>query len=238
MKENSENETVNITIDGLALKASPGEKILRVALENNIYIPNLCAVKENSRPDAGCRLCYVEVEGRDKPVTACTTEVQEDMAVKTRSPRIDRLVQTSFELLMSDHNLNCSQCPANKKCELQKIARERRLKLKPKRVKPLNRELETDESPATFTLDRSRCVRCGRCVWADQEVARIGAIGFSRRGLHRVISTFNDLKLAETPCTECGLCVEACPTGALFFKDQGGKSNYGEIAVETEAVDI
>ncbi|NLL57052.1 MAG: 4Fe-4S binding protein [Firmicutes bacterium] len=210
---------ITLIIDNKTITASEGEKLLWVALENNIYIPNLCAIKNAGRPAASCRLCFVEIEGFKEPVTACTTPVAEGMVVKTRTPAVDRLVKTAFELLLSDHRLKCSQCPRNRSCELQKIARERGLKLRLTRFKPLEKDIPpVDDSAASFTFDRSRCVLCGRCVWVDREAAKVGAIGFSRRGLNRMVTTFQDTSLADSICTECGLCVEACPVGALSFK--------------------
>ena len=210
---------ITLIIDNKTITASEGEKLLWVALENNIYIPNLCAIKNATRPSAGCRLCFVEIEGFKEPVTACTTPVAEGMVVKTRTPAVDRLVKTAFELLLSDHRLKCSQCPRNRSCDLQKIAHERGLKLRLTRFKPLEKDIPpVDDSAASFTFDRSRCVLCGRCVWVDREAAKVGAIGFSRRGLNRMVTTFQDTSLADSICTECGLCVEACPVGALSFK--------------------
>jgi NADH dehydrogenase/NADH:ubiquinone oxidoreductase subunit G len=212
------NKKITLTIDDRQIIAPEGKKLLWVALENDIYIPNLCAIKEISRPPASCRLCFVEVEGFREPVTACTQPVTEGMVVKTGTPAVDRLVKTAFELLLSDHRLNCAQCPRNRSCELQKIARERGLKLRLTRFKHLEKNIPVDESPELFTFDRNRCVLCGRCVRVDHQVAKVGAIGFSRRGISRMVTTFQDTDLADSPCTECGLCVEACPVGALSFK--------------------
>lgn len=211
-------KNINLTIDDRPITAREGDILLWVALENNIYIPNLCAIKEKERPSASCRLCFVEIEGYDRPVTSCTQRVKEGMVVRTRTPAVDRLVKTAFELLLSDHDLNCAKCPARKNCALITIARERKLKMKLTRLKPLNRERAIDDSTSLFTFDRNRCVLCGRCVWADREEARVGAIGFSNRGLERMVTTFRNIPLADSPCTECGLCVEACPVGAMTFK--------------------
>ena len=211
-------KNINLTIDDRPITAREGDILLWVALENNIYIPNLYAIKEKERPSASCRLCFVEIEGYDRPVTSCTQRVKEGMVVRTRTPAVDRLVRTAFELLLSDHDLNCAKCPARKNCALMTIARERKLKMKLTRLKPLNRERAIDDSTSLFTFDRNRCVLCGRCVWADREEARVGAIGFSNRGLERVVTTFRNIPLADSPCTECGLCVEACPVGTMTFK--------------------
>lgn len=216
---------VTLTIDDIEVKANEGDRLLWVALENDIYIPNLCALKDRSHPHASCRLCFVEVEGRDRPVTSCTLPVTEGMVVKTRSPAVDRLLAAAFELLLSDHNLNCKECPANRACELQKIAKERKLKLKLTKLKPLEREVPFDDSPETYYFDRSRCVLCARCVFVDQEVVDVGALGYSRRGLNRMVSTFQDIPLSESPCIECGQCVEACPVGALNFRKKDENQN-------------
>ncbi|MBM4235388.1 MAG: ferredoxin [Firmicutes bacterium] len=212
------SDQITITIDGRQINVMPGLKLLWAALDNGIYIPHLCAIREEIRPNASCRLCFVEIEGSKHPVTSCTKTVEENMVVKTRSPRIDRLVKTAFELIISDHNLKCNECPANKNCVLQTIAKERGLRLKQKRFKSIVREFELDDSPEVFAFDRSRCVLCGQCIWADRVEAKVGAIGFTNRGIKRMVTTFKDLPLADSICTQCTLCVDACPVGALYYK--------------------
>jgi NADH dehydrogenase/NADH:ubiquinone oxidoreductase subunit G len=214
------SDFVTITIDDREIKTRAGNKLLWAALDNDIYIPHLCAIKSEERPNASCRLCFVEIEGFSHPVTSCTMTIKDGMVVKTRSEKVDRLVKTAFELILSDHNLNCRNCPANRACELQKIAKERKLKLKHDRFDLIEREFEIDDSPEKFAFDRSRCVLCGQCVWVDRKKAKVGAIGFSKRGINRVVTTFKDLPLAESICTECLLCVEACPVGALYYKNK------------------
>ena len=196
-----------------------GKKLLWVALENDIYIPNLCAIKEEARPSASCRLCCRN-RGVFQPWLPVPQAVYEGMVVKTRSPRVDRLVKTAFELLLSDHRLKCGECPNNRSCDLQKIAKERKLKLRLTRLQPLEKEVSVDESMESFIFDPSRCVLCGKCVWADHQEAKVGAIGFSRRGLQRKVTTFGDGLLADSPCTACGRCVEVCPVGALSFTNK------------------
>ena len=213
------SEFVNLTIDGRRIKAPAGGKLLWTALDNDIYIPHLCAIHEEKRPNASCRLCFVEIEGSSHPVTSCTLTVKEGMDVKTRSQRVDRLVKTAFELVLSDHNLKCRDCPANRNCTLQTIAKRRGIKLRHDRFKSIVRDFELDESPEDFAFDRSRCVLCGQCIWADREVAKVGAIGFTNRGINRIVTTFKDLPLAESICTQCTLCVDACPVGALYYKE-------------------
>ncbi|GAB4256275.1 2Fe-2S iron-sulfur cluster-binding protein [Thermincola ferriacetica] len=209
------SKTVTITIDDKQISVTEGEKLLWAALENGIYIPHLCGVKEAERPEASCRLCFVEVEGIPNPVTSCTLPVKEGMVVRTRSPRVDRLVRTGFELLLSNHRLGCAKCAKNGKCALQKMAKERGLKLKLTRLRSLVKETPVDDSPQSFSFDPSRCVLCGQCVWVDRNKVKVGAIGFIKRGMDRKVSTFGEVKLAESRCTQCGECVKVCPVGAL-----------------------
>jgi len=215
------SQTVTITIDEKQLTAPAGASVLKVALENGIYIPHLCANDKVEKPAASCRLCFVEVDGILNPVTACTQPVVEGMVVRTRSKRIDRLVGTAFELLLSNHRLGCAKCSRNGSCELQKIAKERKLKLRVTRLKNLVQEQPIDDSLDAFVYDPSRCVLCGRCVWADQYKAKVGAIGFIKRGIKRKVSTFGEVTLAKSRCTECNECVKVCPVGALIPKAHG-----------------
>ncbi|HHW44185.1 MAG TPA: 4Fe-4S binding protein, partial [Desulfotomaculum sp.] len=193
--------------------------------------------RSGDHPAAACRLCFVEVEGYPRPVTACTEPVREGMVVKTRSPRVDRLVATAFELLLSNHHLDCARCARNRSCELQKIARERRLPLRVKRLKKLDRHLPVDDSSPAVIYDPNKCVLCGRCVQACRLKGE-GILGFARRGFERKMTTFGDVPLGQAGCSGCGECAKVCPTGALVLKDQaagGGQAtptaSHNEMAV-------
>ena len=94
--------TVTLTIDGQAIEAPEGEKLLFAALDNDIYIPHLCAYREPGTPDASCRLCWVEIEGKPRPVTACTETVTAGMVVNTRGEAALRMARSAMELLLSE----------------------------------------------------------------------------------------------------------------------------------------
>jgi bidirectional [NiFe] hydrogenase diaphorase subunit len=211
-------KTVSLTINDQKIRALDGEKLLWAALDNGIYIPNLCAIREKSEPFASCRLCFVEIEGKDNPVTACTTPVAEEMVVNTKGAKALRLARTGLELLLASHPVDCAHCPKNGSCELQKIAKHLKIKLNTKRFRKILPELPVDSSGPLFLYDPNKCVLCGRCVWVCQEKLGKGVIGFAYRGFRRMVTTFGDEPVAKSLCKDCGECVAVCPVGALVFK--------------------
>lgn len=215
-------KTVSLTIDGKEITANEGKSLLWVALENGIYIPNLCALPDAQEPAAGCRLCFVEIAGRDEPMTACTETAAEGMVVSTRGPKALWLARSGFELLMASHQLECAHCIRNGSCELQRIAHHLGMKLKSKRLRKLLKELPLDTS-LPFAYDPNRCVLCGRCVWVCRERLGVGVLGFAYRGFDRVVTTFPRQPSVESKCRECGECVAVCPTSALALRNAAGE---------------
>ncbi len=211
-------EEAFLTIDGQKMRAVEGEPILWAALDNGIYIPNLCAIRERREPFAACRLCFVEIEGMDEPVTACTEPVRNGMVVHSLGERALRLARTSAELLLASHPLDCGHCKKNRSCELQKIARHLHIKMNGKRFRRLEKNLPIDDSSSLFSYDPNKCVLCGRCVWTCRDQLKVGAIGFTRRGFRRMVSTFENRPLAQSKCQGCKKCVGVCPVGALAPK--------------------
>ncbi len=214
---------VKIKIDGREMEAEEGRPVLWVALDNDIFIPHLCACREIGYEPGSCRLCMVEVEGKPGPVPSCKLPAEQGMEITTRSERIDRLVRTGFELLMSNHRLDCKNCPANRNCALQEIAKKRKVPLKSKKLVKLEPDRETDDSREDFGLDPNRCILCGRCVYVCNHVENCRVLDFVKRGLATVVGTFDGEPLADQKnCTGCLRCVEVCPVGALYLK--GGKA--------------
>jgi len=220
--------TVTLTIDGKMVKARKGEKVLWAALNNGIYIPNLCSIEDASEPFASCRLCFVEIDGRNGPVTACTETVEEGMTVNTQGPGAQRLARTALELLLASHPVDCSRCPANRACELQRAAAHLHVKLKTKRFRKIERGLPIDSSSPDFIYDPNKCVLCGKCVWTCRERLGIGVFGFAYRGFKRMVTTFDNRPIGESHCEGCGDCVSVCPVGALSFKN-GSKPELSSI---------
>jgi bidirectional [NiFe] hydrogenase diaphorase subunit len=211
-------KTVNLTIDGKNISVPAGTKLLWAALDNGIYIPNLCAIQDKPEPEAACRLCWVEIEGEKEPATACTVDVSDGMTVNTKGDKSLALARAGFDLLMASHKLDCAQCPANGKCELQKIVKVLKCSLKPRNLRLLLKDSPVDDSSPLFTLDPNKCVLCGKCVWECKKQKDKAVLGFAHRGFERRLTTFADEPVGDR-CLNCGECVEVCPTGALALKN-------------------
>lgn len=193
------------------------QKLLWAALDNGVYVPNLCGLRENPEPMTACRLCWVEIQGRNAPVTACTEAVTDGMVVSTRGESAVRLARRGFELLMASHSLDCGHCQKNGSCELQKIAHHLHVSLKPRALRKLVRGLPVDDSHPQFTYTPDKCVLCGRCVWACHRLGN-GVLGYSHRGFMRRVATFGDAPLGASACNGCLECLRVCPTGSLLPK--------------------
>jgi bidirectional [NiFe] hydrogenase diaphorase subunit len=208
----------SLIIDGREIRTARGANLLWTALDNGIYIPSLCAVRGLRRPPASCRLCFVEIAGRPGgPVTACTEKVYDGMSVILDSPRVRRMRRASFNLLLSNHALDCAACVKNRNCELQKIAAREHFKLKDRRFKHIGGELPIDSSHPQIIFDRNKCVLCGKCIRACNE-SGTSVLDFAYRGLETIVSTFAQIPLAETDCNSCLGCAAACPVGSIYLK--------------------
>ena len=209
-------ELIRLTIDDTRIEAEKGTKILQAALDAGIYIPNLCYVPEADLPFGGCRLCYVDVEGKG-PVTACTQPVINSMVVHTQTPKVQRLRRTAFKLLIAYHDLDCRNCWKNKKCELQKIAPKVKVKLKtPQDLRDLPKDLlPLDTTNPYVTYDPNRCVRCGKCVYVCTQKNGEPLIDFALRGYETRLTMSSAISLIEGICPSCGQCIDICPTAGL-----------------------
>lgn len=212
---------VSIEVDGRKIEAEEGARLLPALLDAGFDVPNLCYLPGVEPPHGGCRLCWVEVEGKPAPVTSCTQRVRAGMVVRTRSQAVDRLVRGAFEMLMSVHRLDCKDCPGNRRCALQDIAKKRKLPLKPRRMPTIDPDLPVDESRPDLGFNPNHCVLCGKCVYVCTHEVGKGILDIIKRGLGSVVSTFDGQPLAEQECAGCTRCAEVCPVGAIYLREPG-----------------
>ncbi|MHB1067701.1 MAG: 2Fe-2S iron-sulfur cluster-binding protein, partial [Candidatus Nanopelagicales bacterium] len=208
---------VALTVDGIAVEVPAGTSVMRAAAQAGLPVPKLCAT-DSLEAFGSCRLCLVEVDGRQGTPASCTTPCEDGMAVRTQTPRLERLRRSVMELYISDHPLDCLTCPANGDCELQDMAGV--VGLREVRYAPGANHLDapTDDSNPYFSFDASKCIACSRCVRACGEVQGTFALTISGRGFDSKVSAGADEPFLGSECVSCGACVQACPTSTLQEK--------------------
>ncbi len=207
---------LSIRIDGELVSALAGQTILEAARAAGKQIPTLCYLEGLSAVGA-CRLCIVEVSGTDRLLPACTTPVQDGMSVTTTSPKLTHYRQIAVELLLVERNHVCAVCVSNGHCELQAMATS--LGITNSRYWYNYPKLPVDMTNKRFVLDHNRCILCTRCVRVCNELEGAHVWEVVSRGIHsRITSDMNQPWGEALNCTNCGKCVQACPTGALAEK--------------------
>ena len=227
--ESKSSKLITLTIDGQSVTVPEGTSIMRAAMEIGTEIPKLCAT-DSIKAFGSCRLCLIEIEGRNGTPASCTTPVMPGISVHTQTPRLKAIRRGVMELYISDHPLDCLTCAANGDCELQDMAgavglREVRYgydganHVFARNNGSANFEwMPKDESNPYFTYDPSKCIVCNRCVRACEEVQGTFALTISGRGFDSRVSPGMSEAFFESECVSCGACVQACPTATLTEK--------------------
>lgn len=208
----------NITINGLEIAVPAGTTILDAAKKLNIKIPtlchyNLCGCDGKTNNPASCRICMVEVKGRRNLAPACATPVMDGMVIETNTLRTIHARRTVLELILSDHPQTCLTCAKNQDCELQVLAAE--FGVDTIHYTGKTNKFPKDKSSHAIERDLSKCVMCRRCETVCNQMQTVGALTGYDRGFSAKVATASMKPLAETCCTYCGQCVNACPVGAI-----------------------
>ena len=236
----TKTNVVTLKIDGVEVKTTRGKRILEAALDNGIYIPNLCALRDIKLPTGACRLCQVKIEERRGFVTACSEPAADGMVIQSNTPEVNEQRRNVLHILLARHphvcltchrrerckpgdvclrlpsvdEQHCILCPKNGRCELQKAVDFIGIGEMPY---PYNHRGFPIERENPFVVrNNNLCILCGKCVRVDQEIIKVEAISFNRRGKDTFIGGAFGKTLTESGCTFCGCCVEVCPTGALM----------------------
>jgi formate dehydrogenase major subunit len=216
--ESKSEKLVTLTIDGVEVEVPEGTSIMRAAMDVGTQIPKLCAT-DMVESFGSCRLCLVEVEGRNGTPASCTTPVADGMVVKTQTNRLKQLRKGVMELYISEHPLDCLTCSANGDCELQDMAGAvglRDVRYGYEGARHPNPGI--DASNPYFTYEPSKCIVCSRCVRACEEVQGTFALTIANRGFKSVVSPSMEQPFIDSECVSCGACVQACPTATLNEK--------------------
>lgn len=213
-------DMINLVIDNMSVSVPKGASILQAAKKVGIKIPTLCYFHDQTIKGS-CRICVVEVKGARKLYAACSTPVWEAMEVTTNSKSARDSRKAVLELILAEHPQDCLNCVRNGNCELQTLAREMNIRDIPYEVTAKN--LTIDNTNPCIVRNPNKCIHCGRCVEACQNVQTVGAINTAKRSIDFEISTpFND-NLKDTLCVYCGQCASVCPVGAIYEKDDTKK---------------
>lgn len=206
------NRDIKLTIDGKELQVPAGTTILEAARKLGIRIPTLCWLEKISTTGA-CRVCAVEVEGIDRPMTACNTPVKEGIRVTTSSPELEKIRRKTMELMLVNHPLDCPVCDAAGECELQDACYSMGVS-KQEYAADLER-LPIRYDWSLLESDPNRCIVCEKCVKVCREITGTSAIETKSGGDRSLVDTVSGKPL---DCDFCGNCIDACPTGTLISK--------------------
>ena len=203
---------VTVTVNGAHVTVPRGSTVLTALRAAGGNVPTLC-YSDRMKPYGACRTCLVEVEGR-RPVASCHTPVAEGAVYRTHSPLLTRLRRNITELIVSDHPLECLDCTANGRCELQDLAQEVGLRT-PRYENPRVHTPPRDDSHPFIKLEMDKCIGCALCVRACDEVQGSFILAMEGRGYDTRVIAGNDTGFEEARCVSCGQCVFECPVAAL-----------------------
>ncbi len=208
---------INLKINDQQVSVPEETTVLAAAKQIGINIPTLCNHADLCVA-GNCRVCLVEQKGARTLVAACAMPVSEGMEIQTNSLKVRNARKHVIELLLSEHKSDCTKCYKNQNCELQALANEYSFGDHIFLDLTTDHQYKIDRSSPSFIKDDSKCIRCQRCVRTCAQLQHVSAIAVANKGAHQKISSFHDRMMSSVVCTNCGQCVNRCPTGALVEK--------------------
>lgn len=209
---------IKITINEKQIEVAEGSSIVDAAVCAGVIIPTLCFHKDLCVA-GNCRVCVVEIAGQKRLSAACATPCEEGMEILTNSLKVRNARKQIIELLLSEHNADCTLCYKNGNCELQKLASDYKIMTQDFiRLAPL-KKYQIDHYSPSMIKDDSKCIRCQRCVRTCAEIQGVSALTAAYKGDHMKIATFFEKPMNDVVCTNCGQCINHCPTGALVERN-------------------
>ena len=210
---------VNLMIDGKQISVKENTTIMEAAAQNGIPIPKLCYLK-GINEIAACRVCVVELEGKEKLITSCNNVAEEGMVIYTNSPKVRRHRRTNVELILAQHDCQCVSCTRSGNCSLQSVANDLNIL-----DIPYKKVLEKRPWDLSFPLirDSSKCIKCMRCVQVCEKIQGLGVWDVEGTGSRTTVNVAGQKSIHEADCALCGQCITHCPVGALRERDDTEK---------------
>jgi len=206
----------SMIIDGRKIEFDNEKNILEVVRKAGIDLPTFCYHSELSIYGA-CRMCIVE-DNRGNIFATCSTLPQDGMEIYTNTPKIIKYRKNIMELLLSNHDRDCTTCSKTGNCKLQELSS--KLFMQEVRFESKTRNEEIDTSSLAIVRNPNKCILCGDCVRMCEEVQGVGAISFAYRGSNMKITPAFNRNITEVNCVDCGQCRAICPTGAITIKNE------------------
>jgi len=208
---NATTAVKTLNIDGIEVPINGERNLLELIRKADIDLPTFCYHSDLSVYGA-CRLCLVDIAGRGIQ-GACSTPPEPGLKIRTQTEELREIRKIAIELLLANHERECTTCAKSSACQLQDVAR--RLGIQKIRFKPVHEPVPVDHSSLALVRDPNKCVLCGDCVRFCSEVQGIGAIDFAYRGHEAAVLPAFGNELGRGECVNCGQCASVCPTGAL-----------------------
>lgn len=208
--------TKTLTIDGMDVAIEGERNLLELIRKAKIDLPTFCYHSDLSVYGA-CRLCIVDIEGRGIQ-GACSTPPEAGLKIRTQTQELRELRKVTIELLLANHDQECTICPKSGACTLQDLAR--RLGVTQVRFKRVHEPEAVDQSSRSVVRNPNKCVLCGDCVRFCSEIQGIGAIDFAYRGHQAAVVPAFGKGMGEGECVNCGQCAAVCPVGALSVRSE------------------
>ncbi len=210
---------VKLIIDGKTIQVPEGTTIMDAAMKLGIKIPHLCYFSGLNEIGA-CRICAVEVKGKDQLVAACNTAVEEGMEIFTTSPKVRKTRIVNVRLILSDHDCKCATCARCGNCALQDIASDLGIFDNPYRNVA---ERGKWDSKYPLVKNEAKCIKCMRCIQVCDKIQGMHVWDIIGAGYRTTVGVRNNMTIEEANCTLCGQCVTHCPVGALRARSDMGK---------------
>lgn len=206
---------VKLTIDNRAIEVPAGTTILEAAKQAKIHIPTLCYYKDLNEIGA-CRVCVVEVEGKDQLVAACNTPAADDMEIRTNSPAVRAARRNNVELILSQHKVECTSCVRGDNCTLRDLSNMLGVV-----QENFDKKYDTMPWPQNFPLirDNSKCIKCMRCIQVCDNIQSLNVWDVAYPGTQATVKVHHNKPIEQANCSLCGQCITHCPVGALHERD-------------------